>query len=118
MRKWTKEIRLLLYEGLVDNFGAYHTWEMSSYPKDKKQEYDKFLENFATVISILSRNNTTPDAVQSQINWASTCQGSVEGQADLFILNMAAAYEAGFIRNRDFPKVLLVEREKISKEIK
>lgn len=112
-RKWTKEIRILLYQGLVNNFGPYHTWEIAPYPKNRKEDYNKFLEDFSTVVSILSGNETTPSAVQSQINWALTAQEKVERQSDLFILNMAAAYETGFIRSKDLPILLLVERKKI-----
>lgn len=112
-RKWTKEIRLLLYQGLVDKFGPYYTWEKSSYPKDKKEEFDKFLEDFAVVVSILSDNQTTSAAVYQQMAWALTSQEEVNYQSDQFILNMAAAYETGFIRSKDLPSVLLVERKKI-----
>lgn len=112
-RKWTKEIRLSLYQCLVDRFGPYYTWEKASYPKDKKEEFDKFLGNFATAVSVLSGQETTSEAVYQQMAWALTSQEAVNYQSDQFILNMAAAYETGFIRSKDLPSVLLVERKKI-----
>lgn len=116
-RKWTKETRILLYQNLVDRFGPFHTWLGSNYPsEDRKEEYVQFLNDFGKVVSILSGDETTGGGVAQQIAWATTTQAEVKLQADTFILNIAAAYETGFIRARDLPTKLIVEREIVGKD--
>ncbi len=116
VRKWTHENRTLLYKKLLEKFGPYHTWENLS--KGIESEFNKYLIELANVFSTIIGKRITPEAVFMQLAWATTSQDSVEstGYTSTYILNMAAAYEAGFLRSRDFPELLLCEREDPNKK--
>lgn len=110
-RKWTYENRTLLYKILLRKFGQYHTW--GTLPKGKESAFYKYLIKLASMFSTITGKRITLEAVYMQLAWATTPQGRVEntGYTSNYILNMAAAYEAGFLRSRDFPNLLLCERE-------
>lgn len=111
-RVWSYELRKLLYTKLTEKFGSFDKWG-DYYPKDKKEEYNKFLDDIAIAFSIIMEKEITRDAVIMQIAWSTTNQGEVKGAHIYnYILNIAAAYEAGFIQSKYFPSHILVEREK------
>lgn len=112
--KWTPTIRNLLYQLLVKNFGPYSDWKNNNYPEGKRDEYFNFIQNFADAMTKLYPNNpTSKDAVLQQIAWAVTDQGTISNShVTVYIQNISSAYENGFLRARDFPSLLLSEREK------
>ena len=113
--KWKPEIRNLLYKELLTRFGPYYTWDKWK-PVNKEDEYIKFCEDFAKIVEILSGIKTTKDAIMMQIAWATTPQLEIkEGYISSFITNIAAAYNTGFIRNKDLPKTILMDRLNMQK---
>jgi hypothetical protein len=113
-RIWTYENRCLLYRKMVDRFGPYHTWGAGAtdYPVGKKRQFELFLDEMANMFSTIMEKQISREAVYMQFAWAATPQKSVEGSyTSMYILNMAAAYEQGFLRSCDFPQYLLMERE-------
>jgi len=111
-RIWTSELRNILYTKLTEKFGSFDTWG-GFFPKDQKEEFESFLNDMAKSFSILMEKEMTRDAIYMQIAWATTDQGEVGGAHIYnYILNIASAYESGFIKSKDFPKYILVEREK------
>jgi hypothetical protein len=103
---WSRAVRDLLFEELVERFGPYKDWEMQAAPSRRKRaEFDKFCASFADLVGAKSG-----EAVKHQIAWAIGVPMNSEhhwdsSQARNAMLNMAAAFDAGFIRNRDFPEL-------------
>jgi hypothetical protein len=112
-RKWTPLTWKLLYEKLVEKFGPYKTWKTIAVPDpDKKEEFLKVLDDIAKMISLITESETTRDAVFMQLAWATTSQEQVGGaHVYEYIMNIAAAYESGFLASSDFPSYLLCERK-------
>lgn len=112
---WTAAARRLLYELLVDRFGPYENWERSNYPSSaERAAFTKFCDDFANVIRAHSGR-----AVLHQIQWSVGVQTDGDhhwpgGQSRNAVLNMAAAFEAGFIKHADFP-VLVASNGKASR---
>jgi hypothetical protein len=106
-RIWTLNLRLSLYSKLVEKFGSYDTWGHRLYPVKQKNAFFTWVESFANTYGI------TPNAVHQQIAWAVTTQQQISGQSKTycFILNVASAHEAGFVRTTEFPTILLNERK-------
>lgn len=94
-RIWTQPVRGALYEALVTQFGPYATWENATIPSNKRRAaYRSFCMNFARVIGCKSWA-----AVNQQIRFATHPTKALD-KANLrhnAVLNLAAAYEAGFI---------------------
>jgi len=112
--KWKQVFgRSLLYAQLVERFGAYQTWGHKAYPKGKREEYEIFLYDFASVMTILSGDATTSEAVRMQIRYAITTQEYFKTSAVVYnhIVNFMAAYVSGFITNKDFPDTILMDKE-------
>jgi hypothetical protein len=109
MRKviWTRAASDLLYETLVERFGAYKEWEKRTSPgRGLDDKYHEFCKVFAKTVGANSG-----DAVEHQIAFALPIpDGSVHtwdpGQARVAILNIASAFHAGFLSNTDFPASL------------
>jgi hypothetical protein len=98
---WTEAAYELLYEQLVRRFGPYKTW-LGQRPANR-DEFEQFCATFAEVVGAKSA-----EAVKMQIRFAVGIDGPNEhrwrqGQARTAILNMAAAFHAGFIDNSHFP---------------
>ena len=115
-RKWTKEIRNLLYQILMERFGPYHTWNNNNYPEGKRDEYLKFLDDFSNAMTSLYPDDpTSPKAVEQQFAWGVTDQETISGgHMTVFVQNISTAYESGFLRAKDLPKMILSEREKVN----
>jgi hypothetical protein len=105
--KWTYEARELLYSQLVARFGPHKDWETSARPgRGLNEEYDLFCENFAKTIRSKSGN-----AVKHQISFALPIpEGGTrywaQGHARSAILNLAAAFQAGFVEAFAFPSLI------------
>jgi hypothetical protein len=104
---WTRAARDLLYEALVARFGPYAMWDGVQYPSDaRRDEFIRFCEEFAQLVGAKSGN-----AVSHQIQWGIGVQSNGEhhwcgGHARTAVLNMASAFEAGFITQSDFPSIV------------
>jgi len=112
--KWTPDIRNILYTELVERFGPYNKWKKIKSPgTDKKAEYEEFKAKFAEMVTFLSNDETTAEAVQLQIDWAITKQPKIEksGHVYNYILNISSAINCGFLASRDLPEILLAERD-------
>lgn len=109
---WTRAARDLLYHALVDRFGPYGQWERSSYPSEtRRSELAHFCEEFAHIVGAKSGQ-----AVMHQIQWGIGVQTNGEhhwtgDHARTAILNMASAFEAGFIQHGDFPAIVARNRK-------
>ena len=114
--KWTPEIRKLLYENLVKEFGPYSEWtENDRIPNDKTKYYE-FLRNWAKILSTTTGKKFTEDSIRMQINWALTSQENITaakgyGQSFMsyYILNKAVALEVGFITRNSLPSAASLE---------
>jgi hypothetical protein len=108
---WTGEIRRVLYQRLVQEFGPSWEWKRASSPGgDLDAKYETFCKVFAEAIGA-----TSARAVEMQVRFAlpESGDGSVwEGHAQTAILNKAAALEAGFIKDSQLPNLLAVGRTK------
>jgi hypothetical protein len=106
---WTGDVRRVLYRRLVELFGPYEEWEKAASPgKGRDEEFDEFCNVFAQTVGAKSGR-----AVQHQISFAlpETESGSVwHAHAQVAILNKAAGLEAGFIRDKHLPNLLVVGR--------
>lgn len=105
---WTRAARDLLYEALVTRFGAHATWENGAWPSAaRRREFDEFCDEFAKLVGAKSGA-----AVKVQIGWGCGTTGEVgerhwdSSHSRNFVLNMASAFEAGFVTHEDFPAVV------------
>ena len=94
---WTNEIRVTMYQVLVREFGSHDSWTRESHPGNRR-EYDALLQRLAQGVTNKSGRRVTPAAVEQQIMFAKTRQRFInKRQLRQFMLNKAAAIEAGFI---------------------
>jgi hypothetical protein len=105
---WTRIARDLLFEAVKDQFGPYNTWKHPEYPSRARQKvFQDFCEIFAALVGAKSWR-----AVVHQIKFGVGVQSRNgvhhwdASQARVAILNMAAAFDAGFISNAEFPELV------------
>jgi len=107
-RKWTKEAHAFLYQSLTDKFGPYSTWENVYSPGNgRNAEYEAFKKAFELLIPAL----TGGDPVGSQIDYVIQASTKRElnwdsGRVRTAMLNLSAAYEAGFVGHKAFPQII------------
>ena len=109
--KWTQEMRRKLYSRLVKDFGPYNVWGAKIEPKDKQVQIDKVLAELAIQFSKEAGHLVLASAVQEQINWATTSQLEMKDPSRIrnFVLNKAAALDAGFISASELPTRMTCE---------
>ncbi len=109
--KWTQEMRRRLYSRLVKDFGPYNVWGAKIEPKDKKDEFYKVLADLAAQFSNEAGHFVLASVVHAQINWATGSQKEMKDPSRIrhFILNKAAALEAGFISASELPTRMTCE---------
>ena len=103
MIRWSQERRRKVYSRIVKEIGRHKDWGTQIEPLRKKQEYNRLLSELASEL------HGAPSAIQQQINFATTEQKSLNNRSHVanFILNTAAALEAGFISTRELPNQLI-----------
>jgi hypothetical protein len=106
--KWTKELRSLLYERLLQEFGPYTARDRKLYPPQQKAQYEVALRELANFVSSLSGESFTAMAVKQQVRWGITHQSAIknQGHARQWIPNKVAALEEGFLGSADLPSML------------
>jgi hypothetical protein len=79
---------------------------MHSYPKNRKEEFEKFCADFGRVYGASEKGG-----VMMQIRWATTRQDKVDGTswAETYFRSKLAAFEVGFIDKSYFPTTILQE---------
>jgi hypothetical protein len=94
---WTNAARELLYERLVDLFGAAEVWSTTYTPgRGLDAAFDQFCKDFAAAIGA-----KTDRAVKLQIRYAIHSPDALrDSRAQQIILNKAVAFKAGFIANK------------------
>lgn len=101
---WSSNARQLLFSRLTKLFGAASEWEYTHAPgRGLDEQFEEFCEAFATVVGAKSA-----DAVKMQIRFAMPEMGTGserDRHAQTAILNKAYAMEAGFIEDRDLPRL-------------
>src|SRR4249920_3583830 len=109
-RKWTHQLRTIMYARITMEFGPYAGWGHSRHPKDKKSRYEAVLRELATYFSAVTNSTFEWTALGMQIDWACSDPKTVikATQSQVFILNKAAALEMGFIKDSDLPREILV----------
>jgi hypothetical protein len=109
---WTYDMRTLLYACLRAEFGPHYMWKGSRYPRDRRAEFNNLLDRLSLVFSTLTGREITKEAVEAQVDWAITVQRELKGAGHVrnFILNKAAALDAGFITRADLPQTMSVNR--------
>ena len=109
--KWNQELRTMMYRRLLEKYGPHEKWETRQCPKKGEgPEFRSFLEEIADSLRKLTGTDFKDGGPGMQFEWAVTAQASIkEGHAYTFILNKAAAYEAGFITSREMPVQMEVE---------
>jgi regulator of sirC expression with transglutaminase-like and TPR domain len=107
---WTQKRREKLYSRLVSEIGPHRVWDEKIRPRAKRAEYDRLLMELAAEFSNETRDTCRVSAIQQQINFATTTQTEHNDRARIrsFILNKAAAIEAGFLSFHDIPQYLKV----------
>lgn len=109
--KWTQDYRRRLYSRLVEEIGLHQTWDAKIKPMAKRTQFDSLLATLAREFSQAAGETCAESAIQQQINFATTTE-RVLGDKSLvrnFILNKAAALEAGFISSSYLPKRIISE---------
>ncbi len=72
--KWTQELRKIMYDRLVREFGDHSQWGMSEYPKGKKTQYDRAVKEIASCLECITGQSFAPSAVEQQVAWGFTKQ--------------------------------------------
>ena len=115
LRIWTYENRCLLYRKIREKFGAYDEWPPGSNtcPAGLGKEFNAYLEELASMFSKIMGKEITQGAVRQQFSWAITRQEQIDGksQTSAYMLNIVAAYETGFLTNKNFPETLKIKKE-------
>ncbi|MDA9410592.1 hypothetical protein [Bradyrhizobium sp. CCBAU 45384] len=105
--KWTFEARDLFYSMLVAKFGPHSEWETYHRPgRGLDDQFDAFCERFAELVGATSIN-----AVKQQLAFSTPLPPGhtrrwQPGNARSAILNIAAAFKAGFVGNDVFPSLV------------
>ena len=109
--KWTQKIRGELYSRLVKDFGPYSVWGAKIEPFGKKVQFYKVLAELATQFSEEAGHIIPASAVHAQIHWATTSPREMNNQFRIrnFVLNKAAALDAGFISASGLPTRMTCE---------
>lgn len=106
---WTGNVRRVLYQRLVREFGPSDQWEKTSSPgRGRDKAFDAFCAAFAVAVGAKSGA-----AVKHQIRFAmpESERGSTwDRQVQTAILNKAAALEMGFINDSQLPNLVAVGR--------
>lgn len=106
----TQAARRFLFEQLTAQFGPASEWEASNKPgRGKDRAYDKFCEQFSKVVGANSS-----EAVKLQIRFGMPTIGEStweKGQAQTAVLCLAAAFEAGFIKDGGLPNLKATGRK-------
>ena len=108
-RLWTLEAYTLLYETLTKRVGPYSTWKDAYSPGgERNEEFLKVCEGLAALIGAKSEA-----AVRHQIYFALPVKEGKRAHwppshARTAILNISAAFWAGFIEFRDLPELVAV----------
>src|SRR2546430_119082 len=96
--KWTRELRAFLYKRVMDSLGLRAEWSGSFSSFGGVAQIQSLCTQLANEFSARTRNTFTSDAVSNQLHWALTRQPEVnERLMRQFVLNKAAAVEAGLI---------------------
>ena len=111
--EWTNDLRNIVYSRLAMEFGPLAEWELTQRPKQDRARYDLVLEELATYLQKITGEDCEPTAVSAQVHWRCTGQKQVVdvGGARNFVLNKAAALEAGFIGSSDLPNHIDIHTE-------
>ncbi|MGX9432398.1 hypothetical protein [Bradyrhizobium sp. LeoA1S1] len=99
-RAWTLARLTKLYKNLVQEFGPRAVWTHQTKPgRGLDAYYAEFCENFGAEIG------ASKDAVQLQISFTELFASRTWAprQTHYAVINLAAAWEAGFIKTTDFP---------------
>ncbi len=118
---WVPKYKCLLFSKIKEVFGHRSEWPEGSdrYPIGKENEFRKLINNMSIMFSHIMSRNITTGAVLSQYNWGATLQRKIKGKnhTSAYILNKAAAYNGGFLQNKDFPDEILIRHNAQDKEI-
>ena len=98
-------MRRKMYSLIVSEIGNHKSWDEKIRPFKKRKQYDNILASLANEFS------GTPNALQQQINFATTTQSKFNNRSHIrsFILNKAAALETGFITSDELPNHLFLK---------
>ncbi len=112
-RKWTHELRVLVFSRIRERFGPKSVWDSATYPRSRRDEYYLFLDELAVELrELMGDPNLTRDAVENQVKWSfATSRIRHKSHYQNMVLNTAAALEAGFLTSQDLPGQALLERE-------
>jgi hypothetical protein len=102
---WTHDMRTMMYQRLLKQFGPYHEWAGSTRARGHAKGWDCTLYYLAKALSEIARVPITPRAVSCQLRWATTPQAEINSRGDVrnFILNVAVALEVGFLLTTELP---------------
>ena len=108
-KKWIPTIKKLLVEELMKRFGPYKTWGHKSYPNGKKEEYEKFCEDFALVVTIISGSDTPPSAIGNQLLIIGSSYSNLGCRSDVasYLAYVQYGFECGFLTTEDLPEKLI-----------
>lgn len=109
--KWTQDCRRRLYSQLVAEIGPHHSWDAKIKPVTKRRQFNALLAVLAREFSQGAGEACTESAIQQQINFATTTERLLRDKSLIrnFIVNKAAALEAGFILSSSLPSRIVSE---------
>jgi hypothetical protein len=107
--KWTHEYRALLLQTFFNRFGEKKTWdEEGQRDMPPHKSLCLFLKEIADVFCTITGKPVSSGAVHMQIRWGLSTQDQVgKDRTRNWILNKAAAIEAGVITSHDLPSLSL-----------
>ena len=116
--KWTQELRVIMYKRLLEKYGPHESWETRTYPeKGKGEKFHAFMEEMSGSLRKITGTNFKDGGPIMQFEWAVAIQSSIGSRyIYTFIMNKAAAYEAGFITFKEMPIQMEVETPNLWKK--
>ena len=112
--KWTHDMRLFMYNLLVLEFGPLSNWPKTrkgegktAIPEDKER-FQELLQKLKRFFSDHFQVDFSEDAIEQQIKFTTSVQEEFQqAHVRTYLLNAAAAIEAGFLSFSDLPKCIL-----------
>jgi len=102
---WTQNRRQELYSRLMTEIGSHHLWDAKIKPVSKRPQFDKLLTTLAHEFCQETGETFAESAIQQQINFATTTERILRNRSHIrsFVMNKAAALDAGFILSSSLP---------------
>ena len=114
-QKWNHELRVIIYKSLLREFGEYDSFEGFLNPKGESKQLTALINELQITLKQISGQEFSEDAIKQQMAFALTKQKEFKHRGHIYswIMNVAAALEAGYIKSSILPDVTLSDKNNV-----